>query len=682
VDQTVKILLVDDEPRNLDALESILDLSGCTFVRAQSADEALLATLQNDFAAIVLDIKMPGMDGLELAQLIKQRKRSQHVPILFLTAYSLDEHQILQAYGVGGVDFLSKPINPSILRSKVAVFVSLFRTNRALASAVEALNAEVVQRESVQEQLRLAKELLETRVVERTAELARATREVRDNEERLRLALAVAQVATWEWDLASGKMRWSADPEMVFGFPAGAFGPDSRLSHAVHPDDAGVLETAFQRAMETGDYEAEYRVVRPDGSVVWIADRGRVVQDSNSQPNRILGISVDLTRRKVLEEALLESDRRKDEFLAILAHELRNPLAPIRYAVKVLDLKGPATAESQWAAELIERQTQHMARLIDDLLDINRISRNTLELRREVVELSSVVSAAIETVRPLIERDGHEIRVDVPSPPIHLNGDPIRLAQVFSNLLNNAAKYSKTERGGGHISLTARLEGQTVAIAVKDDGIGIAAPMLPRVFEMFAQAGKSTGQSEGGLGIGLALARRLVEMHGGTIEARSEGLGKGSQFTVRLPVVATPRLDTHTDTKSVANGSKRRILIADDNPDVVESFEVMLEMLGHDVETAFDGLEALEKAEQFRPEVIVLDVGMPKLDGYETARRIRQKAWGRDVTLIAVTGWGNEKDKHQSAEAGFDIHLVKPIDANSILKSLNTMDRSEIKRQR
>ena len=640
VDEPVKILLVDDEPRNLDALESILDLAGCTFVRAQSADEALMATLQNDFAAIVLDIKMPGMNGLEVAKLIKQRKRSQHVPILFLTAYSLDEQEVLQAYGVGGVDFLSKPINPNILRSKVAVFVSLFRTNRALSAAVEALNAEVVQKESAQEQLRLAKDLLETRVLERTAELARANREVRDNEERLRLALAVAQVATWEWDLTSGSMRWSTDPEMVFGFPQGTFGPDARISHAVHPDDAGAVESAFRRAMETGDFEAEYRVVRPDGTVVWIAERGRVVHDSSNQPNRILGVSVDLTRRKALEEALRESDRRKDEFLAILAHELRNPLAPIRYAVKVLDLKGPATAELPWAVELIERQTQHMARLIDDLLDINRISRNTLELRRECVELSEVTSAAIETVRPLIERDGHELSVDITSESIYLNGDPVRLAQILSNLLNNAAKYSKREHRGGHILLTARLEGPTVAIAVKDDGIGIATPMLPKVFEMFAQVGKSIGQSEGGLGIGLALARRLVEMHGGNIDVRSEGLGKGSQFTVRLPVVEMPRAKTRDDTSSIAEARKRRILIADDNRDVVESFEVMLQMLGHEVETALDGLEALEKAEQFRPEVIVLDVGMPKLDGYETARRIRQTPWGRNVTLIAVTGWG------------------------------------------
>src|SRR6185436_8403942 len=310
MDETVKVLLVDDEPRNLDALESLLDSSGYTLVRARNADDALLAILKNEFAAMVLDIKMPGTDGLELARLIKQRKQSQHVPILFLTAHSLDEKEILKAYGVGGVDFLSKPINSNILRSKVAVFANLFRTTRALASAVEALNIEVTEREKVQAELQQAKDQLETRVLERTAELGQAYRELLDNEEWLRLALAVAQVATWEWDLKTGKMRWSADPEALFGFPAGAFGSDLRISHAIHSDDVGVLDVALSRAMKSGSYDAEYRAVRGDGSVVWIADRGRVVENSEDIPSRIVGVTVDLTRRKNLEEELVNSDHR------------------------------------------------------------------------------------------------------------------------------------------------------------------------------------------------------------------------------------------------------------------------------------------------------------------------------------------------------------------------------------
>src|ERR1051326_647410 len=673
MDEVVKILLVDDEPRNLDALESILESSGVTLIRAQSADRALLAILNNEFAAIVLDIKMPGTDGLELAKLIKQRKRSQHVPILFLTAHNMDEKEVLHAYGVGGVDFLSKPINPDILRSKVAVFANLFRTTRALASTVEALNAEIGQRQEVQEQLRLAKEELEARVLERTAELARANREVLDNQERLRLALAVAQVAAWDWDLATGSMRWSANPEILFGFPPGSLGPDLRIAQAAHLDDSSTLETAIYRALDTGDFEAEYRAIRPDGTVVWIADRGRVVQDSNGQPERIVGVSVDLTRRKRLEEELLESDRRKDQFLATLAHELRNPLAPIRYAVNVLQFKGPPTPELGWATEVIERQTQHMSRLIDDLLDVNRITRNALELRKENVELSSVINPAVEASRPLIEQNRQELTITFPDETIHLQGDPVRLAQVFSNLLNNASKYTKTPEGSaGKISVTAERDGLTAIITVRDSGIGIAPQMLPKVFEMFTQVGRSIGQSEGGLGIGLALAKSLVEMHGGAIEVRSEGLGKGSEFVVRLPLneTLTPASEPKVTSEVPASG-KHRILIADHHPDVLESFEVMLQMLGHDVATACDGIEVLEKAAQFRPEVIVLDLGMPHLDGLETARRLRQQPWGRDAVLIAVTGWGHEKDKKQSAEAGFDLHLVKPIDAMTMLKHLD-----------
>jgi len=679
-DEPVKILLVDDEPRNLDALESILHSSGCSLIRAQTADEALFAILKNDFAAIVLDIKMPGTDGLELAQLIKKRKRSEHVPILFLTAHSLEETEVLQAYGVGGVDFLSKPINPAILRSKIAVFVNLFTTTRALASTVEALNAEVAERKKTQEQLRLAKDELEMRVLERTSELAKANREIRDNEERLRLALAVAQVATWEWDLATGKVRWSADPEIVFAFPTGSFGANLRISNAVHADDVAPLESAFHRAMQTGDFEAEYRVVRPDGTVVWIAERGRLLQDVATPSNRIVGVSVDLTRRKRLEEALLESDRKKDEFLATLAHELRNPLAPIRYAANVLDTSGPATPQLRWAVEVIERQTEHMVRLIDDLLDINRISRNALELRKETVELSSVIDAAIETSRPLVERNRQKLIVNLPSEPIYLQADSVRLAQVFSNLINNASKYSKTSEAGGTIWLAAETSGTALSVTVRDAGIGIAPAVLPKVFEMFTQIGRSLGQSEGGLGIGLALAKRLVELHDGSLEARSEGLGKGSEFIVRLPLAETSRQGAGTresSSRMEKRQAKRRILVADDNRDVVESCQVMLQILGHEVETAFDGVEALEKAEQFRPDLVVLDIGMPKLDGLQTARRLRQHPWARDTVLIAVTGWGSEKDKRKSLEAGFDVHLVKPIDGIAIQGILDRIGESK-----
>jgi signal transduction histidine kinase/CheY-like chemotaxis protein len=474
-------------------------------------------------------------------------------------------------------------------------------------------------------------------------------------------------------------MQWSADPEILFGFPAGCFGPDSRISHAVHPDDVATLEEAFHHAMRTGDFEAEYRAVRPDGSSVWIADRGRVVQDSSSQPTRIVGVSVDLTRRKRLEEALLESDRRKDEFLATLGHELRNPLAPILYAVRVLDRKGPSTPELRWSIDIIERQARHMTRLIDDLLDVSRITRSTLELRKETLELATVIKSAAEASQPMMEQNQQELIIKMPAEPILVDGDAVRLSQIFSNLLNNASKYSKVPGGGGKIRLTVERDASTAAVMVRDMGIGIAAPMLSKVFDMFTQVGRESAHSEGGLGIGLALAKRLVEMHGGSIEARSEGLGKGSQFTVRLPVHKGSRPQPspqELEPVEKTAGAMRRILIADDNTDVLESFRMLLQILGYEVETAVDGLEVLEKAERFRPEVVALDLGMPKLDGLETGRRLRQLPWTRDVVLIAITGWGSDSHRRKSADAGFNVHLVKPIDAMAIVNVIEKIDQS------
>ena len=301
-----------------------------------------------------------------------------------------------------------------------------------------------------------------------------------------------------------------------------------------------------------------------------------------------------------------------------------------------------------------------------------------LELRKEVVDLASIISVAVETSRPLIEQSHHVLLQNVPDEPIYLNADAVRLAQVFSNLLNNATQYSRASAVEGQLLLTVERDGESVAISVADAGVGIAPEMLPKIFEMFNQGGRSMG---GGLGIGLSLASRLVEMHGGSIEARSEGLGKGATFTVRLPVHTMPLPVAKEAAALTANSeqptSKRRILVADDSRDVVESFQLMLRLLGHEVQTALNGKDAVEKAEEFRPDVIVLDVGMPMMDGYETANRIRQLPWSRDVVLIAVTGWGNEKDKLRSAAAGFNVHLVKPVDAVTILEVVDQLDQSK-----
>ena len=368
-----------------------------------------------------------------------------------------------------------------------------------------------------------------------------------------------------------------------------------------------------------------------------------------------------------LYEQLREADRRKDEFLALLAHELRNPLAPIRNAVQIIRLSTEQAALEQ-ARTLIERQLGQMVRLVDDLMDVSRISRNKLELRKEPVELSSVVQSAVETIRPLIEQMGHDLTVTLPPPPVVIEADPVRLAQVFMNLLNNSAKY--TERGG-HIRLTAERQGSDVVVAVKDTGIGIPADKLPTVFDLFTQVEGSLSHSQGGLGIGLSLVKRLVEMHDGSVEAKSGGLGKGSTFSVRLPVlIAHSRPHGSGEKEAAAPKSSLRILIVDDNRDNADSLGMMLRIMGNETQTAYDGEEAVAAAMAFRPDVILLDIGLPKLNGYEACRRIREHLWGDDVVLIALTGWGQEDDVRRSDEAGFDHHMVKPVNPDALMKLL------------
>ena len=371
-----------------------------------------------------------------------------------------------------------------------------------------------------------------------------------------------------------------------------------------------------------------------------------------------------------LIEQLRYQDRLKDEFLATLAHELRNPLAPIRTGVQLVRMAGHNPALIEKTSPMMERQVDHMVRLVDDLLDVSRISRNKLELRKEQVELSAVIQSALETSRPLIEAASHELTVSVPSDPILLDADAVRLAQAFSNLLNNAAKYTP---GGGHILLTADTEDGEVVVRVRDNGVGIPADKLPRIFEMFVQVDSSIGQSHGGLGIGLSLASRLVQMHGGTISAHSDGVDKGSEFVVRLPaaMVSRPSANGQTGTPEAVRAISRRILVVDDNRDSAEALATMLKLLGHDVATAHDGLAAVEGVRTFQPDVALLDIGMPNISGYEAARLIRQQPGGADVFLVALTGWGHDSDKRRSQEAGFDAHLVKPADLAAIEKLLH-----------
>jgi PAS domain S-box-containing protein len=384
----------------------------------------------------------------------------------------------------------------------------------------------------------------------------------------------------------------------------------------------------------------------------------------------------DITERKKVEHALKEVDRRKDDFIALLAHELRNPLAPLRNGLQVIRL-GASDADSvAQARAMMERQLGHMVRLIDDLLDISRISRNKMELRRSRVLLADVVASAVEAARPLIDAAGHELNVSLPPEPVLLDADLTRLAQVFNNLLTNSAKYTE---GSGHISLAAERRGEDVLVSVRDNGIGIPTAALPNIFDMFCQVDRSIERSAGGLGIGLALVKALVEMHGGTVTVQSDGEGKGSTFTVKLPVLASPRqLTISTPDKGHGlRGPKRRMLVVDDNRDSAESMAIMLKLLGNDVRIAHDGIEAVEAAEVFRPQVILMDVGMPRLNGLDATRRIREQPWGRPVVIVALTGWGQDGDKARSQEAGCNGHLVKPVSLTDLQKFLADARPSE-----
>jgi signal transduction histidine kinase/ActR/RegA family two-component response regulator len=374
--------------------------------------------------------------------------------------------------------------------------------------------------------------------------------------------------------------------------------------------------------------------------------------------SELTGLSEQLRQRT---QELGEANRRKDEFLAMLAHELRNPLAPIRNAIQVMRLLAKEDVNLCWAGDVVERQVQHMSRLVDDLLDVSRFTSGKITLQKEPTDLAAVVARAVEAARPAIEERRQEMSVALPPELMRVEGDPIRLAQVVGNLLNNAAKYTPE---GGRIWLTARREGNTAVVSVRDTGVGIAADMLPRVFDLFAQADRSLAHSEGGLGVGLTLVKSLVELHGGSVEAHSPGPNRGSEFVVRLPLLADGQRPSGGEEPGDAQAvplPPRRILVVDDNVDSAESLAVLLRLQGHEVEVAHDGATALAAAQTFRPQAVLLDIGLPGMDGYEVARRLRQQSVPAEMLLVAVTGYCQEEDRRRSQEAGFNAHLVKPV---------------------
>ncbi|HJX28828.1 MAG TPA: PAS domain S-box protein [Thermoanaerobaculia bacterium] len=468
---------------------------------------------------------------------------------------------------------------------------------------------------------------------------------------------------------------WNTAAERLYGYTAQeAVGKPITL---LIPPDRLNEEKEILARLSRGERIEHYETVRraKDGRLIDISLTISPIRDSRG---RIIGaskIARDITKRKKTEQALQEAmealrkaDRRKDEFLAMLAHELRNPLAPLRNGLQVLRLATDPDLVAK-SRDIMDRQLFHMVRLIDDLLDVSRISLNKMELRRSTVLLTEVINNAVETARPAIQKAGHTLTVSLPPEPIHLDGDLTRLAQVFGNLLSNSARYTE---GRGQIWLSATREDSQITVTVRDTGIGIPAAALPNVFEMFSQVDRTIERSAGGLGIGLALVKGLVEMHGGTVQAESPGEGQGSTFTVRLPILDDGvEVSTGTGKEGPESaGAERRILVVDDNQDSAASMEMMLQLMRNEVRIANNGSEAVDLAEQFRPHLILMDLGMPLLNGYEATRRIREQPWGRDIVIVALSGWGQEDDRARSRAAGCDGHLVKPLDLPELEKLL------------
>jgi PAS domain S-box-containing protein len=636
----VNILLVDDQPANLLALEAILDSPRHELVRASSGEQALARLQERDFAVVLLDVQMPGLDGFETANRIRSAEQSRQTPIIFLTAYEDDRFSAAQAYSLGAVDYLVKPLVPVILRAKVAGFVELFAKTEQIKRQGEELR-------------RMERREFERRLDQENTRFRSIIENSYD---------AVVLIA------ADGTARY-ASPSItrIIGYRPEEFAGQN-VFRWMHPDDLPATSQTFTELLQHpgASQETTFRYQHKNGSWRWIHGTGmNLLAEPSVQA--IVGNFQDVTEERRLEQALREraaeleeAGRRKDEFLAMLAHELRNPLAPIRNAVEVINRLGSSEPNLERCRAVIERQVNHMTRLVDDLLDVSRITRGKIQLEHQPVELANVVTRAVEASRPLIDPRRQQLSVVLPDEPLQVEGDATRLAQVVANLLNNAAKYTGE---GGHIELAVERQGCQVVLRVRDDGMGIAADLLPRVFELFTQGDRSLARSEGGLGVGLTLVKELVERHRGRVEAFSDGPSRGSTFVVRLPLLECPPVpESREHAGRGAPCPPRRVLVVDDSRDAVESLSLLLKLEGHEIQSAHDGPAALEAARRFRPQVIFLDIGLPGMDGYQVASRLRQQPELDGALLVALTGYGHADDRRRAEAAGFHAHLVKPAD--------------------
>ncbi len=514
--------------------------------------------------------------------------------------------------------------------------------------------------------------------------LYEAQKELHESRDILSIAIQSARMGVWSENLQTHEVWWSLELEQLTGFISQKFGDtEEDFYELIHPADRIPFATELKKAVAThANYEIQFRLQHANGNWLTMEGRGHAVYSEKGEALSIFGLVIDISDRKAAEQQLHElnkqlsiSDRRKDEFLATLAHELRNPLAPMRNVLEIMRFKEKDNPFIHWSRDIIERHVSQMTHLVDDLMEASRISQGRLELRKKPIDLCEVTLHAVETSQALILESKHHFKMNIPGAPLIIDADSTRIIQIISNLLTNAAKYTPS---GGEIYLSLTQDNDDAVLSVRDSGIGIPPEQLSNIFTMFSQLKPALERSQGGLGIGLSLVRGLVELHGGTIIALSEGDSKGSEFIVRLPILQTQKETARTNTSAPLSALEtnsingKRILVVDDNVDAAESLALLLEMSGHITKSVHDGTTGLTAAEEFRPDVILLDIGLPDINGYEVARRIRQKTWGDNILLIAATGWGQQKDKDLATAAGFDKHLTKPIDYQTLNCLLET----------
>ncbi len=687
------ILIVDDRLDKRVVFRTILEELDQNIVTASSGEEALRWLLDNDCAVILLDVNMPGMDGLETAELIRSRKKSAHTPIIFITAFA-DEMHTARGYSLGAVDYILSPVVPNVLRSKVKALVQLHRLNAELKKRSDervALVKEQAARTMAEEQQRRASFLAEaTQAMASSLDvdtilkgasgllvpfLADYSAMVLVAEDGTVRARRTASVAGWDHYLGRHHERFerALAAEQSRAMTSGAYCHATRLASPADgdsPDDAPSGEIHSFPLITRGSTRGALLLALGPSS-------RRLAGADLALADSLAGRAAASLDNCLLYEEIQNADRRKNEFLATLSHELRNPLAPMRSALHLLRSQ-PAMdpAKASGLLETMDRQVGQMSRLVEDLLDISRITRGIIELRLESLDVGDEIRSTLQSCRGALEPGGHRLSVDLPAEPLRVVADRVRLQQILENLILNSVKYTDA---GGQIEVRARADGPDVVISVHDNGIGIAPDKLQHVWDLFVQVDESPERTRKGLGIGLALVKDLVKRHGGTVQAYSDGLGKGSTFSVRLPQAAhdhaAPTQDAQPAEPQATAATGRRVLVVDDNVDAAETLAMMLEILGQTTSQAHDGRAALKVAAEFKPEVVFMDIGLPGLSGLEAARRMRDDLGMTDVYMVALSGYGTEEDRRKSLHSGFDSHLVKPLDPAQLPHILATAER-------